>query len=404
MKKDEIPRLRTDLELFPVLHQGERVVVVKDFLGLIPQPLVLNPEAVYVLGLIDGSRSVKEIQIELRRQRDRITLDPETVDQMLTELRSRFILESPQYRSEKARIIAEYADLPTRPAALAGQAYPASPEECRLFIAGILDEPTGTSNDRSGVQVRGLVAPHIDLEIGRGIYRDGYRMLRGLNPKKIILIGTGHHLDAHAFCLTSKDFVTPLGRINTDKAWVKALQAAAGDVIAPDDMGHRKEHSLEFQLLFLQYLFGRTFDIVPILFGSWSISPETPMKPGIKKFYESLQRMMAAEANPPLIVAGVDLSHIGLKFGHPHPASVLMSEAREHDFRLLRCFCKGDEAGFWDEHQRTGGRFNVCGLTSMAGVLALLPGLRGKLRGYDFWEEEPTQSAVSFAAVSLECD
>lgn len=377
------------------------MLVVKDILGLIPQPLALNPEAAFLLGLVDGRRSIREIQVELKRYSDRIVIEPDSVERILEELRSRFILDSPEFRSEKTRIVSEFAGLTTRRAALAGQAYPAAPEECRTYLAGILEERTEAPVDHSGKRIRGLVAPHIDLEIGRRVYRDAYRTLRGLEPEKIILIGTGHHLEGHAVCLTQKDFVTPLGRTRTDNNWIQALQAAAGDVIAPDDMGHRKEHSLEFQLLFLQYLFGNDFDIVPILFGSWPVSRDEPLTPGIKRFFDCLRKMMAAPP-PPLIVAGVDLSHIGLKFGHPHPAAAIMPEAREHDFRLLRYFCKGDENNFWEEYRHSEGRFNVCGLTSLAGVLALLPGLKGRLQGYDFWEDRSTQSAVSFAAVSLE--
>ncbi len=402
MKKDDIPRIRSDLEIFPVLHQGERLVVVRDFLGLIPEPLVLNPAAVFLLNLIDGFRSVKEIQAELRCSPDRMPIDPEKVEEMLAELCSRYILESPRCRDEKARIIKDYVDQTERPAALAGSAYPASPDECRAFIAGILDVPEETGAEPSDSRIRGLVAPHIDPEVGREVYRNAYHALKGLKPEKIILIGTGHHLDEHPFCITEKDFVTPLGGIKTDKVWVRALRASAGAVIAPDDIAHRREHSLEFQLLFLQYLFGETFDIVPILFGSGAASPETLMDPAIETFYRCLRELMTEE-RPPLVVAGADLSHIGLKFGHSREAASLMPEAREHDFRLLRCFCRGDISGFWEEHRRTEGRFNVCGLTSMAGVMMLFPGMRGSLRGYDFWEEESTRSAVSFAAVSFEC-
>lgn len=402
MKKDDIPRIRSDLEIFPVLHQGERLIVVRDFLGLIPQPLVLNPEALFVLNLIDGFRSVKEIQAELRRSPERIPIDPETVDKMLAELCSRYILESPRYRDEKTRIIKNYGDLSVRPAALAGSAYPASPDECRAFIGGILDESMDACAEPSDSRIRGLVAPHIDPEVGREVYRDAYSALKGLKPEKIILIGTGHHLDEHPFCITEKDFATPLGRIKTDRTWVRALRASAGAVIAPDDMAHRREHSLEFQLLFLQYLFGDSFDIVPILFGSGAAAPETSMDPATAAFYGRLRELMNEE-RPPLVVVGADLSHIGLKFGHSREAALLMPEAREHDFRLLRCFCRGDITGFWEEHRRTGGRFNVCGLTSMAGVMVLFPGMRGSLRGYDFWEEGSTRSAVSFAAVSFEC-
>jgi len=101
------------------------------------------------------------------------------------------------------------------------------------------------------------------------------------------------------------------------------------------------------------------------------------------------------------VVAGVDFSHIGPKFGHSFQASSLISEARDHDTRLIDTICRGDPLDFWAEAKRVDNRYNVCGFSSIACLLEILPGCVGQCLGYDFWEEEETQSAVSYAAITL---
>src|SRR4030042_836439 len=88
-------------------------------------------------------------------------------------------------------------------------------------------------------------------------------------PRRSLRLGTGHSLGASFFSMTAKDFETPLGRVRTDKSEVRRLISASGPLAAPDDFSHRSEHSLEFQLIFLQRLFGSDFTLLPILCGSF---------------------------------------------------------------------------------------------------------------------------------------
>jgi AmmeMemoRadiSam system protein B len=102
-----------------------------------------------------------------------------------------------------------------------------------------------------------------------------------------------------------------------------------------------------------------------------------------------------------LVVAGVDLSHVGPKFGHNLQASDLLPEAERHDRALLDALGRMDAVAFWEEAARVDDRFNVCGFSSMAFLLEILPRGRGWLLDYDIWREEPTRSAVSFAGLAF---
>ena len=102
-----------------------------------------------------------------------------------------------------------------------------------------------------------------------------------------------------------------------------------------------------------------------------------------------------------LLVAGVDFSHIGPKFGHQSPASQMDTDASAHDRSLLDALCAQDAERFWEESVRVKDRFNVCGFSALALLLEVLPPCKTHLLHYEVWHEEPTRSAVSFAAVSF---
>ena len=82
----------------------------------------------------------------------------------------------------------------------------------------------------------------------------------------------------------------------------------------------------------------------------------------------------------------------------------MLLEARAHDQSLLGAFCGADVRRFWAESRKVRDRYNVCGFPALASLLEILPGVRGRCLDYEFWKEEPTQSAVSYAAVILEDD
>ena len=402
----KIPCLRKDIDIIPTKYQGENVFLVKDLLGLIPQPVLLRGEALQIIGLIDGRRSIRDIQLELMRLHGGVFIGSEDVKGMISQLDKAFLLDSHDYRQGKNKIIEDYTRRSVREASLAGKTYPEEPDRLSPYIQSILDLSEEDPDILEGRQVSALVAPHIDLEVGKKIYASAYRVLKGLSPEKILLLGTGHNLSESYFSLTKKDFITPLGRIKTDKDRVERLKKTCPPgVIAPHDIDHKNEHSLEFQILFLQHIFGNDFKLLPVLCGSFHrVLPrfsETREIPGMSDFISSLRLFLGEKDDTSLIVAGVDFSHIGPKFGHREPATSLLLEAKEHDRSLLDALCRGDGITFWSEVRKQNNRYNVCGFSTLALLLELVSDKTGYLMGYDFWMEEATQSAVSYAALAF---
>lgn len=404
--EEMIPRLRMDIDIIPTSYQGEKVFLVKDLLGLIPQPVLLRGEALQLIGLIDGRRNIRDIQLELMRLCGGIIVKTEEVENMISQLDKAFLLDSQGYRKKKNEIVQDYTQRSVRDASLAGNAYPEEPDRLSSYIQSILNMSEKWLDVLEGKRVFGLVAPHIDLEVGKNIYAEAYHVLEGLSPKKILLLGTGHNLSENYYSLTTKDFVTPLGRVNTDREWIEKLkEICPSGLIAPHDIDHKNEHSLEFQILFLQHLFGNDFQLLPVLCGSFLKALQRFSGlgeiPGMKDFICELKLYLGDPDESSLVVAGVDFSHIGPKFGHRESATSLLLEAKRHDQYLLDAICQGDGAAFWNLVKEQNNRYNVCGFSTLALFLELFSSKPGYVLGYDFWMEEATQSAVSYAALAF---
>ncbi len=406
MKEDSpVPRLRTDLEVIPTSYRGEKALLVRDHLGLIRDPVILQGDAMSLLGLIDGQRTLRDIQVEFVRLKRGMLVDCGLIERMVAELEASFLLQSRQYQKEKERLLEEYVRLEVREASHAGHSYPANPPDLShylesFFLSGGDDAVPGTPG-----RICALIAPHIDLEVGKRVYAKAYRAIKNISPRRVFLLGTGHSLDEGYFSLTEKDYETPLGRTKTDREIVNKLKKAGNCAVAAYDIYHRREHSLEFQILFLQHLYGTSFSLVPILCGSFAADIERVSRPSriteVDRFLGELRACWDEDSSTSLFVAGVDFSHIGPKFGHRERAMSLLLEAKQHDQALLEALSRGDVEALWAESRRVRDRYNVCGLGTLASLLEIFPESRGRVLDYEFWREEATKSAVSFAAATL---
>ncbi len=394
-----LPRLRADIQLLPAEMGGQRVLAVKDMLGLSAEVVMLRPEAAAILPLFDGEHTVLDLQQAMMRARGNQLVMRSEAEQVVRELDRLLVLQSDSYVRRKQEVRREFAALPQRPPAMAGSAYPEEPEEARAFMQGILA--------MDGMQepfppVRALVAPHIDLRVGKQVYAQAYGRLTDHDYRRIVVLGTGHGLDDGLFSLSAKRYETPLGGFPPDTEAIERLSRAGIRCLAPDDFAHRREHSIEFQVLFLRAIMKGDIPLVPILVGSLgsqlTVLHRAAAIPEAAEFLKALVEICGPGT---LVVAGVDLSHVGPKFGHPDPAGVHQEEFQEHDRQLLAALCRGSAEELWAEGRRVEDRFNVCGLSTLAVLLEILPGVTGQVLGYEIWHEAPTRSAVSFAAAVI---
>lgn len=395
------PKARGDLELVPMEHEGQQLILIRDPLGLVAEGTAILPPMLQFMALLDGSRGLAKLAEELGQAMGGGPAPVAQLQGLVDELSQTGLLEDERYLAAAGAMRAEFAAAPTRTAANAGQSYPEDAEELAEFLQGILD--AAEAPEPGPGPIRALVSPHIDPPVGREVYGAAYRALAESKqrPKRVVVLGIGHSMDEGLFCPCQKDFTTPLGVAANDAATSAALAKAAGDALSLDDFVHRDEHSIEFQLIFLQRILGaESFSLVPVLCGNLMHGlPEytrAAYQEAAGGFLAGL-RELAADPQT-LLVAGVDLCHVGPKFGHQAQASELLHEAGAHDRALLAAVAKGDADALWAESARVRDRYHVCGFSALAALLEVLGPGQNQILSYQMMQEEPTQSAVGFGA------
>ncbi|MCD6305561.1 MAG: AmmeMemoRadiSam system protein B [Deltaproteobacteria bacterium] len=397
----KLPGIRCDLEFFPIQHEGQQFVLIRDGLGLVEEGKAVGLPLFQIMGLLDGDTTLRDLQTALMRQKGGTLVSTDEIQRLVAHLDESFLLDSERYREARNRMIADFASRRLRPCSHCGKSYPRTPSELKARLDKILNShPVPAPSE---TKITALMAPHIDLSVGFRSYAAAYQTLKGTACARIILLGVGHQLQGSLFCLTDKDFETPLGLLQADQEAVGRLREAGRDIIAANDFVHRTEHSIEFQAIFLQHVLPDLSPaIVPILCGSLQAGLPDYTRQAYQEtaggFLENLKSLVREPEQDTLIIAGVDFCHIGPKFGHTMPAPAMEAQARTHDRNLLRHLVNQDADGFWKESRSVGDRFNVCGFSALACLLEILPDCRGEVLHHEIWHEPPTRSAVSFAA------
>jgi AmmeMemoRadiSam system protein B len=146
-----------------------------------------------------------------------------------------------------------------RPPAVAGTFYPASPRALRSLIDELLASVEKTPGPRPKV----LVVPHAGYAYSGSTAAHGYALfLRdGARISRVILLGPAHraYLDGVA-APGAEAMRTPLGDLRID------ADALARAEVAVDAEAHRREHSIEVQLPFVQAV-APSAAIVPLVVG-----------------------------------------------------------------------------------------------------------------------------------------
>lgn len=116
---------------------------------------------------------------------------------------------------------------------------------------GKLGEPAGVISPHAGYQYSGQVAAH------------GFHFLSEIGaPETVVVIGTNHTgLGSPISIVTEGVWETPLGGVEVDSELARSI--AKSPLVAEGEEAFVREHSIEVQLPFLQYLF-KAFRFVPI--------------------------------------------------------------------------------------------------------------------------------------------
>jgi MEMO1 family protein len=175
-----------------------------------------------------------------------------------------------------------------------------------------------------------------------------------------------------------------------------------------EDYCHAVEHSIEFQVVFLQHRFGPGVKVVPVLCGPFARSlcqggrPEDD--PHVARFIDGLGELAARRGSGLRFVLGVDMAHVGRRYGDRQAARVgdeALEDVAARDRARLDCVAAGDAAGFWEHVVPDADRYlRWCGTSPLYTFLRAVPEARGRVLRYEQWNID-AQSVVTFAALAF---
>lgn len=401
---DALARLRRDLDFMPSPLEDRPGLLIRDSFQYSDATLIIPPPLVPLLDLFDGTST----EGDLREAIFRLTGDLNTsglVQHLRTALSEAGFLDDPVYHQFRDTRHAEFAAAPTRTPAHAGSAYP---EELPALQATFERYFAGATRAQAP-GVIGIAAPHVSPEGGWESYRDAFQALPAeLGDRTFVVLGTSHYGQPDRFGLTRKNYETPLGTAQTDQAAVTELTAAAPGSILLEDYCHAVEHSIEFQVLFLQRLYGPDVRVLPILCGAFFEGLYAPAghrpedSEPVKRFLGTLGEL-AERRNDLAWVLGVDMAHMGSRYGDPFQAradQAEMAAVAARDRQRIQAITQADPDGFWGQVRENQDDLKWCGSSPIYTFLSVRPRVRGDLIRYQQWNIDP-HSVVSFGAISF---
>ena len=404
----EYPKLR-NIDVFPLESSGQKAIGLRDPSNLSDRIVVVSYPDFFIISLLDGEHSLLDIKAEYMRKYGEM-LFTEHLEEIIKHLDDNFLLESDRYEAYRLRLEEEFRKADIRPAVFAGKSYESDPLKLMQQIEGFFTAPQGPGKPTPGQKaktVQGIIAPHIDFQRDGSCYAWAYKELaESPSPDIFIILGTVHLPTQNPFVLTKKGFETPLGTLEMERDIIECLERRVHFNLFQDEIVHKTEHSIEFQLIFLQYLYqGRkSFKIVPILCGSFHemiMQGSTPKQNRhLSDFINALRETVEEYSSQACFIASADLAHIGIRFGDPSPpSSASLQNLASEDQKMLSYVESMDAEAFYHFIQREKDSRKICGLPPIYTLLRVMDAKEGKFLNYLQSLEHNGSSVVTFASM-----
>lgn len=396
------PKLRP-VEAFPVEQEQETLFCLRDPEEFADRPLLFPLPYVYLISLMDGTCDLAAMRDHFSRRFGGIRLPAARLQELVTQLDTHFFLANERAEAQVSRLTARYLEAEVRPARHAGSAYPGEDFELLEWLDRLYAAAPKASG--RGGELRGILVPHIDLRVGAEVYIPAYRSLRHAEPADLyVILGVAHHGDGRYFTATGKDFETPLGRVRTDREVLRLWKEESGADLCEGELAHRVEHSIEFQLPFLQHAMRHPFTILPVLCGPIEPLLAAGTRPQqvaeIARHVEGLAAALGRAGKTVQFILSVDLAHVGPKFGDAEAVTDERAErVRSQDAALLACAAAGSADAWFDALREDQNARRVDAGAAVHTFLWLHRKGRGQVVGYGQNRQPETQSMVTYASM-----
>ncbi len=182
--------------------------------------------------------------------------------------------------------------------AVAGQFYPYSPDVLLGEIAEFMGEP------KQKKSVLGVMVPHAGYMYSGGVAGLVYSQIEPADT--YVILGPNHTGLGLRFSLMREGlWKTPLGEVAVDSNLSKEILLKS-PLVQEDELAHQREHSIEVQLPFLQYL-SEGFMFVPICVGHMPLDDEASKD--LEVVGKALASVIKNYGGKTVIVASTDLTH-----------------------------------------------------------------------------------------------
>jgi AmmeMemoRadiSam system protein B len=323
---------------------------------------------------------------------------------LLSRLEDGLFLEGPSWTARLAAPVREPSCLGT---------YAADARELNAQLTDLFSA-SGSSglpdpNARPHGRLRAVLAPHMDYGRGGRAYTYAFKeLVEQTTSPLFVIIGTSHY-SRHRFTLTRKSFKTPLGIVPTDQEYIDRLERHYGPGLFDDEhQAHFPEHSIELEVVMLQYLLGRSrpLRIVPLVVGSFHDAIESRVSPAnnlaIGRMIRAIAEIERELPEPPNYIISGDLAHIGPKFGDAMAVHHdWLEQSRKGDEILIHAAVAGNADRYASALIAEQDRRRICGFPPTYTLLqALKPG-SGRLLHYDQYIHPQGFESVSFASMAF---
>lgn len=247
------------------------------------------------------------------------------------------------------------------------------------------------------IEIIAGIVPHAGYVYSGSCASWFYKKLAESMPKidVAIILGTNHTGFGGKITTTTyfKRWATPLGEVEVDLDFVHKL--VKGYDVVDDMLAHMREHSVEVQIPFLQFLYDK-FKLVPIVVREvdYEIAYE---------FAKVLHEVVSTSGKQCVVIASSDFTHHGAAYGYVIFKENVSENVRQFDLTLIDRILNLDTKGFLDMIYRYDA--TVCGYGAIAITIeyAKLMGCKAELLKYyhsgDVTGEE--DMIVGYASISF---
>jgi AmmeMemoRadiSam system protein B len=270
---------------------------------------------------------------------------------------------------------------------VAGTFYPEDATELHRELRRCFEDRRGPGrlperHRRPDRRIRAIVVPHAGYLYSGPIAAHAFAAIAEERPPStVLLLGVNHHGLGAPAALSATEWETPLGPVATDPELVQALCRGP---VGIDETAHAREHSLEVELPFLQYVLPHPRCVeLSVSFGPLDFLAEVGSVVA-----------RAIEDRDVLLVASTDFSHY-----------VPVETARRLDRLALDAILERSAEALYDTVVAK--EISMCGIAPTTALLAALEAepLSAKLlRWGHSGEAEPMERVVGYAALTLESE